>query len=40
MSVKNKQNSSVNFIVRAKFRIWGIRNTDKQYKHPKSIGDA
>ena len=42
MFVKNKQNSSVNFLVRAKLlmrRRWR-RNNAKHYKHPDNIGDA
>ena len=45
MSVKIKQNSSVNFLVRAKFLIRlrrrrRRRNNAKHYKHPDIIGDA
>ena len=45
MCAKNKQNSSVNFLMRAKFliRLWRQRqgrNNAKHYKHPDSIGDA
>ena len=41
--VKNKQNSSVNFLVRAKLLIWRRRRLRpqnvKHYKHLDSIGD-
>ena len=44
MSVKNKQNSLVNFLVRAKFLIRmrrrRRRSNAKHYKHPDIIGDA
>ena len=46
MSVKNKQNSSDDFLVRDKFFIqaWRRRqrgrNNAKHYKYPDSIGDA
>ena len=41
MSVKNKQNSSVNFLVRAKLLIrLQRRDNIKHYKHSDSIGDV
>ena len=41
MTVKSKQNFTVNFLVRAKFLIGPRRqNNSKHYKNPDSIGNA